>query len=65
MIEAGELPSIAGSIRATSLETDHPERDAHLRSRDFFDVERYPELLFASREVDFGADGTLVIAWRP
>ena len=39
-IEAGEAPSIAGSIRTASLDTNHEERDLHLRSSDFFDVER-------------------------
>jgi polyisoprenoid-binding protein YceI len=62
VIEAGETPSVTGSIRAKSLETDHPERDAHLRSPDFFDVERYPEIRFASREVDLAADGTVLVA---
>jgi len=62
MIDAGETPSISGTIRAASLETGHPERDAHLRSFDFFDVERYPELRFASTDVDIRPEGTLVVA---
>jgi polyisoprenoid-binding protein YceI len=62
VIDVRETPSIVGRIRAASLETDHPERDAHLRSADFFDVERYPELLFASSEIDFSAGGPLVVA---
>jgi len=62
VIDLGDTLSIVGSIRATSVETDRPERDLHLRSSDFFDVERYPELLFASRDVDFGPDGMLVVA---
>ena len=61
MIDTGETPSITGSIRAASLETGHPERDAHLRSFDFFDVERYPELLFASTDVAIRADGALTV----
>ena len=38
-IVAGAEPAISGSIRVASLETLHEERDVHLRSADFFDVE--------------------------
>src|SRR5688572_16409338 len=31
-------------IAAASLNTAHPGRDKHLRSADFFDVEKYPEI---------------------
>lgn len=39
-------------IAAASVDTREPERDAHLRSADFLDVERYPHLTFASRRVE-------------
>jgi polyisoprenoid-binding protein YceI len=35
-IVAGDEPSVSGTIKVASLETLHEERDAHLRSRDFF-----------------------------
>lgn len=34
-----------------SVETGSPDRDAHLKSADFFDVERYPTMTFVSRNV--------------
>jgi polyisoprenoid-binding protein YceI len=44
-------------IDATSIDTGVADRDAHLRSADFFDVERYPELTFKSSGVtQAGAD---------
>jgi polyisoprenoid-binding protein YceI len=43
--------SVSLTIRAASIDTGTPDRDAHLRSPDFLDVERYPELLFRSAEV--------------
>jgi polyisoprenoid-binding protein YceI len=33
------------------VDTRGPEREAHLRSADFFDVEKYPTLEFQSRSV--------------
>ena len=35
-------------IDAASLDTREPQRDAHLRSADFFDVEKFPTLTFRS-----------------
>ena len=34
------------SINSASIDTDAPDRDAHLKSPDFFDVEKYPKILF-------------------
>lgn len=33
-------------IDAASIDTNHPKRDAHLRSADFFDVEKHPKLIY-------------------
>ncbi len=39
-------------IDASSINTREEKRDAHLRSADFFDVEKYPELTFESTKVE-------------
>ena len=39
------------TIDATTVDTREAQRDAHLRSADFFDVEKYPTLVFKSRTV--------------
>ena len=39
-------------IRAASIDTGVADRDAHLRSADFLDVETYPEIAFASTAVE-------------
>lgn len=39
------------TIDATSVDTHEPQRDAHLRSGDFFDVEKFPTIEFHSRKV--------------
>jgi polyisoprenoid-binding protein YceI len=44
--------SVALRIRTASIDTGVADRDAHLRSADFLDVERYPELRFTSTDVE-------------
>jgi polyisoprenoid-binding protein YceI len=43
--------SVQASIDATSINTREPQRDAHLRSPDFFDVERFPTIDFRSTKI--------------
>ena len=44
------------NIRAESIDTGVADRDAHLRSADFFDVETYPEITFVSTDVSRDGD---------
>ena len=43
---------VEATIDASSIDTGTPQRDAHLRGPDFFDVEKYPELRFRSTRVE-------------
>jgi polyisoprenoid-binding protein YceI len=43
--------SVAAVIDATSVDTKQEQRDAHVRSADFLDVENHPELTFVSKSV--------------
>ena len=40
------------AIEASSIDTGVADRDAHLRSADFFDVEKFPELRFRSTRLE-------------
>jgi len=42
---------VFGTVKAASIDTNDETRDAHLRSADFLDVERYPEIRFASNTI--------------
>ncbi len=42
---------IEGAIDAGSINTNVPKRDQHLRSDDFFDVEKFPKITFKSTKV--------------
>jgi polyisoprenoid-binding protein YceI len=48
--------SVEIEIDARTLWTGEPDRDAHLRSGDFLDVEHYPTITFRSREVSLLGD---------
>jgi polyisoprenoid-binding protein YceI len=39
------------SIPAASINTGEPQRDTHLKSADFFDVEKYPDITFRSKSI--------------
>src|SRR3989442_15717823 len=43
-----ELSSVNVTIQAASIDTNERDRDTHLRSADFFDVEKFPTLTFGS-----------------
>lgn len=45
------LVSIKGNAKATSINTNDDKRDKHLRSADFFEVEKYPELTFEANNL--------------
>ena len=47
-----------GSVEVASIETGNAERDEHLRSPDFFDADRYPEIRFASTRIAHVEGGT-------
>ncbi len=42
---------IHGTVKTASVDTNEAQRDEHLRSPDFFDAERYPELSFRSTAI--------------
>jgi len=52
-----ENTTVAVEIDATSIDTNEPQRDAHLRSPDFFDVEKFPTLTFKSTKIERAGDG--------
>ena len=49
------------TIKTASLDSNHAERDKHLRSDDFLHVDKYPEAKFVSTGFTQGKDGTGVL----
>jgi polyisoprenoid-binding protein YceI len=52
---------IEALIEAASIETRDAQRDAHLKSADFFDVEKFPTLAFQSSRISLVRDGELAV----
>lgn len=49
--EQPEKSSVVATIQAASIDTAIAKRDEHLRSTDFFDVGKFPEITFKSHRV--------------
>jgi polyisoprenoid-binding protein YceI len=48
--------TVGVTIESASIQTALADRDAHLKSADFFDVERYPHLTFKSKRIERAGD---------
>ena len=46
-----DASSVEFTIQTASIDTKNEKRDGHLRSADFFDVEKYPEITFKSSKI--------------
>jgi polyisoprenoid-binding protein YceI len=57
-----EASAVQATIQAGSIDTNEPQRDAHLKSGDFFDVEKFPTLAFTSRGVTRKSDETYEVS---
>jgi polyisoprenoid-binding protein YceI len=56
--ETPEESSVDVTIQTASVDTSDDKRDAHLRSADFLDAEKYPTMTFRSTAVSLERDGT-------
>src|SRR5262245_9615432 len=63
--EQPERSSVRFEVDAASIDTRQPDRDTHLKSAEFFDVERFPTVRFTSSKISsldrdrFRVEGTL------
>jgi polyisoprenoid-binding protein YceI len=61
--------TVTATIELASIDTGHPDRDAHIRSADFFEVEANPTMIFRSTSIsvdgdDFVLNGELSLKGR-
>ena len=46
-----EAATVEFTVKTASIDTDQETRDKHLRSADFFDAEKFPEIAFKSTKI--------------
>jgi polyisoprenoid-binding protein YceI len=66
VVESLAGSSVKATIQVASIDTREPQRDAHLRSADFFELDAHPTIEFQSTAVrpaggDWEVDGSLTI----
>ncbi len=49
--------SVSVTLDTSSLDSNHAERDKHIRSDDFLDVDEFPEATFTSKRVEVDGEG--------
>jgi polyisoprenoid-binding protein YceI len=52
--------TVTANVDLNSINTGQEQRDAHIRSADFFEVEKYPEMTFVSTGVKQGEEGFIL-----
>jgi polyisoprenoid-binding protein YceI len=58
----GDAPVLEGTVEAASIDTNEENRDGHLKSPEFFDAERYPQISFRSTTTEAGDGGRIRLA---
>jgi polyisoprenoid-binding protein YceI len=53
-----DASAVSFTIQATSIDTKNGDRDKHLRTADFFDVEKFPTITFTSSKITKTGDNT-------
>jgi polyisoprenoid-binding protein YceI len=59
-LTGGEQPRLEGSVEVAGIEIEEEMLKGHLLSPEFFDVQRFPQLRFASSELSVGEGGLRV-----
>jgi polyisoprenoid-binding protein YceI len=53
--------SVEATVDTTTVDTRIADRDRHLKSADFFEVEKYPTMTFKSKKVETKGEGKLAV----
>jgi polyisoprenoid-binding protein YceI len=59
--KAAKTGAVEATIDAASVDTGWPKRDEHLRSGDFFNVEKFPTFTFKSDSFKFDGDKVVTV----
>jgi polyisoprenoid-binding protein YceI len=59
--DAGTVKAIEATIKTASVTTNQEKRDTHLRNSDFFDVAKYPTMVYKMKSYKKSGDGYTAI----
>ncbi|MBT1443493.1 YceI family protein [Shewanella sp. JM162201] len=59
--KAPEAAKVKVLVDTRSLDSNHAERDKHLKSADFINADKFPEAVFESTKISAAADGKLKV----
>lgn len=58
-INATDQPVLKGTVQVDSVDTGDEQRDGHLKSPEFFDIERHPTISFFTTAIEAAEDGRI------
>jgi len=61
--EDPHLSSVSATLETATITTHNPDRDTHLRSPDFLDVENFPTIEFRSTGLEWRAEEDPMFSW--
>jgi polyisoprenoid-binding protein YceI len=61
VVEGKAIKEAKGTIEVKSIDTRNAKRDAHLRTPDFFDAQKFPTITFVSKKAEKKGDETVLI----
>ncbi len=61
VLDNGSIQEATATIQVKSVNTGIEKRDNHLRTADFFEATKYPEITFKSRKVEKSGNQTILI----
>ena len=59
---SGDAPVLEGSVDVSTIDTGEENRDAHLQSPEFFDVDQHPQITFHGTTTQAGSGGRVTLA---
>ncbi len=60
--ETGQLSDVVITVKTDSVQSDNQARDKHVRSKDFLNTTKFPEMTFTASAANVQDDGTAEIA---
>lgn len=56
-----ETSSLTANVDMSSVDTNNPDRDAHLRNSDFFHIDEHPQMTFHSTAIALSGENTYTV----